>query len=510
MIKLRIYPVRDAKGAYVGNVLEWLDVGEAQINAGTLDSLRQNQILVEYDMEGRVAKGNTRFCRSFGFSEDEAVGKRFADLFEEPAHAKAIWDEVRSGGFRTEKTRRRNKNGDYVCIESSISLVKDNTGKPYRIIEIGADVTEIEAAAMEARRRREEMEQSQKHVVAELRRGLAALSHGDLSVTLDQRFASEYEELRSDFNATVTTLMTTLQQLMDVARNIRNGTVEISQAADDLSRRTENQAATLEETAAALEEMTESVRSAAEGASKADTIVKDARENAIASGNVVLEAVDAMNQIESSSKQISQIIGVIDDIAFQTNLLALNAGVEAARAGDAGRGFAVVASEVRALAQRSSDAAKEIKTLISQSSQHVETGVTLVGDAGGALQQIVENVSNISSLVSEIATSSREQSTGLGEINTGVNHLDQVTQQNAAMVEESTAASHSMKQEAENLASLIAVFNLGDGHHQVVAPKKADPKPPVKAAAKPAASSDWGTRKAVGSDVAPQTDWIEF
>src|SRR5690606_18841880 len=242
---------------------------------------------------------------------------------------------------------------------------------------------------------------------------------------------------------------------------IRSGSGEISQAADDLSRRTEQQAASLEETAAALDQITATVNRTAAGARQASDTVQAAKGDAETSGNVVRDAVSAMGAIEKSAQEITQIIGVIDEIAFQTNLLALNAGVEAARAGDAGRGFAVVASEVRALAQRSAEAAKEIKVLISASTSQVNSGVSLVGQTGEALQRIVSRVAEIDGLVSEIAASAQEQATGLQQVNTAVNQMDQVTQQNAAMVEQSTAASHSLAQEAEALAGSVARFQIG-------------------------------------------------
>ncbi|MDE1906832.1 MAG: methyl-accepting chemotaxis protein, partial [Rhodospirillales bacterium] len=242
----------------------------------------------------------------------------------------------------------------------------------------------------------------------------------------------------------------------------RSGTGEIAAAADDLSRRTEQQAASLEETAAALDEITATVRRTAEGASHAHEVVTSAQTDAERSGVVVRDAVAAMSGIETSSQQISNIIGVIDEIAFQTNLLALNAGVEAARAGDAGRGFAVVASEVRALAQRSADAAKEIKSLISASTRQVISGVDLVGQTGTALARIVSQIGEISGVVRQIAASAQEQATGLHEVNAAVNQMDQVTQQNAAMVEQSTAACHSLAQETEKLATLTARFQIGE------------------------------------------------
>jgi methyl-accepting chemotaxis protein len=290
---------------------------------------------------------------------------------------------------------------------------------------------------------------------------LRHLAEGDLTARIGEAFPGEYEKLRTDFNEAMGKLQEAMKTIVVNSGGIRTGAGEISQASDDLSRRTEQQAASLEETAAALDEITATVRKTAEGSKQANSVVATTRSDAEASGQVVQETVAAMAEIEKSSKQISQIIGVIDEIAFQTNLLALNAGVEAARAGEAGRGFAVVASEVRALAQRSSEAAKEIKGLISASSQHVETGVELVGEAGKALQGIVVKVNEISGLVSEIAASAQEQATALAEVNTAINQMDQVTQQNAAMVEQSTAASHSLTQEAEELMGLIARFQTG-------------------------------------------------
>jgi methyl-accepting chemotaxis protein len=279
--------------------------------------------------------------------------------------------------------------------------------------------------------------------------------------------------------------MTTLQETMKtVAGNtatIRSGAGEISSASDDLSRRTEQQAASLEETAAALDEITATVRKTAEGSKHANTVVSSAKLDAEHSGEVVKKAVIAMSGIEQSSREIGQIIGVIDEIAFQTNLLALNAGVEAARAGDAGRGFAVVASEVRALAQRSATAAKEIKTLISTSGQQVKAGVDLVGETGKALGRIVAQVGEINGIVAEIAASAQEQATALVEVNSAVNQMDQVTQQNAAMVEEATAASQSLSQETDELARLIGKFQVGDAAKLAAARKPARSQAPVRA-----------------------------
>jgi methyl-accepting chemotaxis protein len=323
-----------------------------------------------------------------------------------------------------------------------------------------------ERAASEAMRTGTEAErlaraQEQAKVVSAIGGGLTQLAAGNLTYRLAESFPRDYEALRADFNVALDTLQATMRSVVGSAESIRSGTGEISQAADDLSRRTEQQAASLEETAAALDEITATVRKTAEGANHARDVVTTAKADAERSGEVVNGAVQAMAEIDKSSRQISSIIGVIDEIAFQTNLLALNAGVEAARAGEAGKGFAVVASEVRALAQRSADAAKEIKTLIQASSTQVGSGVDLVGQAGQALERIVAQISDLNAVVVEIAASAKEQATGLAEVNTAVNQMDQVTQQNAAMVEQSTAASRALAQEAAELGQLIGRFQVG-------------------------------------------------
>jgi methyl-accepting chemotaxis protein len=350
-------------------------------------------------------------------------------------------------------------------------------------------LTDAERARNEAARAREA--ENQAIVVQSIAQGLSRLSEGDLTYRLDQAFAAEYEQLRADFNAAMDQLQETMRIVAGNARGIRSGTNEISQAADNLSRRTEQQAASLEETAAALDEITATVRKTSDGAIHARGVVATATKGAEHSGVVVRDAVAAMGQIEKSAGQISQIIGVIDEIAFQTNLLALNAGVEAARAGEAGKGFAVVASEVRALAQRSAEAAKEIKTLISASTSQVASGVELVGETGKALDRIVAQVAEINAIVAEIAASAAEQSTGLAEVNTAVNQMDQMTQQNAAMVEQSTAASHALAQEADALATLIGRFEVGSDTGMVApAARKSQTAAPAKTgAAKPARRS---------------------
>jgi methyl-accepting chemotaxis protein len=300
----------------------------------------------------------------------------------------------------------------------------------------------------------------QMRAMGEIGRALESLANGDLTVQV-RDIGSEYEKLRSDFNRAVGALHEVIDAIAHTSHVVNDSASDISQATGNLSRRTEQQAAALEETAAALDEITATVRTASERANEARQMVTETKDSAGRSGEIVRNAVSAMGRIEDSSKKIGQIIGVIDEIAFQTNLLALNAGVEAARAGEAGRGFAVVAQEVRELAQRSSNAAKEIKTLINSSAEEVGGGVALVRSTGDALNEIMSLVNRVDGHVNTIATSAREQATALHEINSSVNHMDQMTQQNAAMVEETTAASQTLAEESHQLRSLLSRFQLG-------------------------------------------------
>ena len=299
----------------------------------------------------------------------------------------------------------------------------------------------------------------QARAIGELGWALEALAAGNLSVSLGD-IGADYAKMRRDFNAAVEALHNAIAAISETGHVVRDSASDISGATGNLAKRTEQQAAALEETAAALDEITATVGTAAERAREARVMVAETKASAGRSGEIVRSAVDAMGRIEASSSRISQIIGVIDEIAFQTNLLALNAGVEAARAGEAGRGFAVVAQEVRELAQRSANAAKEIKTLISTSVHEVETGVALVRSTGDALVEIAVLVEKVNAHVETIATTAHEQSGGLREINASVNHMDQMTQQNAAMVEETTAASQTLAEQSHHLQHLLSTFRL--------------------------------------------------
>ena len=366
--------------------------------------------------------------------------------------------------------------------------------------EIAKDIDRVSARVIDALEEQNALREESEQVIERLRSGLQRLSNGDLSDRIGEKFNSDYDALRVNYNETVDKLNELMSDVVQAGARIQQQSAEIQAASDDLSSRTESQAATLEETAAALEQMTASVNSSAHNAQQVQDVVNTARKEVERSGEVVEGAIAAMNEIEQSSHQISQIIGVIDDIAFQTNLLALNAGVEAARAGEVGRGFAVVASEVRALAQRSSEAANEIKTLISASTAHVEDGVRKVDGAGQALTGVVSQVGTIAELVSGISSESGEQAQGLNEINSGVSQLDQVTQQNASMVVQAGSAIRAMNAETVGLNRLVRQFVLRGGGNAVeaaAAETRADPvpaqppRPVAEAEVEPLADAAW-------------------
>jgi methyl-accepting chemotaxis protein len=414
----------------------------------------------------KAAQAGTMFSILFGLISAGAalvlalwIGSR---KIAAPLIATSKTMEVLAGGSVEVDVKGADRKDEVGAMARSVQVFKDNA-VALRTAEAAQARANSEAEA--ERRRNQEMAeaaaQEQAKVMEIIADGLNRLADGDLTYRLDQDIPASYKRLQDDFNGAVTQLEETMRTIVHAASSIGAGSDEIASASDDLSRRTEQQAASLEETAAALDEITATVRRSSSGAQEAAKVVGSTRGDAERSSVVVRNAVDAMNEIEKSSQEISQIIGVIDEIAFQTNLLALNAGVEAARAGEAGRGFAVVAQEVRALAQRSADAAKEIKTLISTSSQQVNQGVSMVGQTGEALQAIVSKVGEIDALVGEIAASGQEQATGLNQVNAAVNQMDQTVQQNAAMVEQSTAAAHSLKGEAGNLLKMIGRFRVG-------------------------------------------------
>jgi methyl-accepting chemotaxis protein len=440
-------PVIDSKGKVLKVVKLAIDITATKLrNAefeSKLNAISLTQAVIEFAPTGEVITANENFLSLLGYRLDEIKGQHHR-MFVDPNYARSteyesFWRKLNGGEFIADGFKRIGKGGKEVFIQASYNPIFDLNGKVAKVVKFATDITDL----------------------VELGAALKRMAASDLEQPIQKTFAAALEKSRQDFNAAQETLRSTMLQITESVNLVSSGGQEIATASDDLSRRTEQQAASLEETAAALDEVTSTVKKTTDGARQARTVVSEARVDAEKSGEIVRRAVEAMGRIEKSSAEISQIIGVIDEIAFQTNLLALNAGVEAARAGDAGRGFAVVASEVRALAQRSAEAAKEIKGLITTSNIEVGNGVKLVAQTGESLARIVGKVSEINSVVADIAAGAEEQSTALQEVNTAVNQMDQATQQNAAMAEQATAAARSMMQETEKLSEMVGQFRVG-------------------------------------------------
>ena len=416
--------------------------------ASQIEAISKSQACIEFELDGTIITANDLFLDAVGYKLAEIVGRHHsifmeADAARTPEYS-SFWEGFASGKHHFGEFERVRKDGTSVWLQAVYRPILDSAGNPSRVLKSATDIT------------------PRKQAVDALRNALRHLSEGDLGYEITSALAPEFDELRKDYNAARENLSTTLMQVSKTAEQLRSGTEDISTASDSLNDRTITQASTLAEAAAALEELTASVTSASGAAAKAHEAVGQTRQKAQSGGATMQEAVAAMDEISGSSGKIRKITDVIEEISFQTNLLALNAGVEAARAGEAGRGFAVVASEVRALAVRSSEAATEISDLIEASTNQVSKGVELVGRTGEALSQIQDLVATSEELVENIANSASEQSSVVNEVNTSVAELDGVTQRNAAMFEETNAATKLLVDEIESLLNAVSVFSLSE------------------------------------------------
>ena len=415
-------------------------------NSGKLEALSRAQAVIEFTPTGEIITANENFLKTLGYSLEEIVGKHHS-MFCQPDYAhsqgyKDFWRRLGEGEFASNQFTRIAKNGSLVYIQASYNPIIDDNGQVFKVVKFATDVTD------------------RTRVVKELGEGLARLSECNIRQTIDEPFIPEFEPLRRDFNASIGAFQAALVNVLQQTNSLNQNSGQMHEAADQLSMRTKEQAASLEQTSAALELVTATVKSSTANTEDTRKLVKNALQSASTSSSVVQETITAMQRIESASSEINQIISVIDEIAFQTNLLALNAGVEAARAGEAGKGFAVVAQEVRELAQRSAKAAKEIKGLIENSGREVNEGVRLVDATGVALHEIEQFVAAIDKNMQSLATAATEQSVGLSEINNAVSQIDRMTQQNAAMVEQTTQISGALADGAAQLADLVAHFKL--------------------------------------------------
>ena len=553
VFELNVTATMDNTGQYVGNALEWSDVTEVRKKEqdvarlqSAVDGAQANLMICDTDlvityanpsvvsmMSGRATELRKVFP---GFDANNLVGQCIDQFHRNPAHQRQLLGDASNLPVKAEMTiaglefqvnataivdHQGNMMGNMVEW-GDITEQKDAERQIQSLIDKAVDGqldTRIDSSTYSGFMKGlgegiNELMDAVVEPMQEAQRVVKALSTGDLTESMDGEYSGEFAELRDAINETSKVLSEMVDQIMDSSETILTSSDEISRGNADLSQRTEEQASSLEETASSMEEMTSTVKQNADNAREANQLAAAARDQAEKGGEVVQKAVNAMGEINTSSKKIADIIGVIDEIAFQTNLLALNAAVEAARAGEQGKGFAVVAAEVRNLAQRSAGAAKEIKGLINDSVERVDEGSKLVDESGKTLEEIVNGVKKVSDIIAEIAAAAQEQSAGIEEVNKAITQMDEMTQQNAALVEEATAASESMNEEAKEMNDLMDFFDLGEEEPEPVkvVPKRKRRKSRSVEEEAPAASSKPAkrTKRRPAPVVDDDDEWDEF
>jgi len=448
-------PIADANGKNFKVVKFATDItDQKERNAefeGQLAAISKSMAVIEFSLDGRILKANENFLNTMGYLSTELLGQHHGMFVEagyrQSAEYKTFWEKLGRGQYDAGQYLRIGKGGKNVWIQASYNPIMDSKGKPFKVVKFATDITEQKNAAA-----------TTQLVVEDVMRVVSAMASGDLTEKISRNYEGAFAQLKNNVNGTCKKLIEIIGGIGESTSLILSAANEIASGNADLSQRTEEQASSLEETASSMEEMTSTVKQSSESAAQASNLAADVQQRARTGGEVVGRAIQAMDDINRSSKRVADIIGVIDEIAFQTNLLALNAAVEAARAGDQGRGFAVVAGEVRNLAQRSAGAAKEIKELIRDSVNKIADGTQLVNQSGKTLKELVDAIENVNSMMREISTASREQTVGIEQVNSAVAQMDEMTQQNAALVEEASAASEAMAEQSQKLQQMVEFF----------------------------------------------------
>ncbi|NVK55989.1 MAG: PAS domain-containing protein [Alteromonadaceae bacterium] len=459
--------------------------------SGQIKAINNSQAVIEFEPNGKILSANDNFLNAMGYSMRDIEGKHHSMFVDAEYRAsneyRDFWESLANGKFQSGEFKRIGNGGKEIWIQATYSPIVDDNGDVFRVVKYATDIT------------------SRKLAINDICDIMLSLSKGNLTSKLDREYEGEFILLAESVNDFVTNLASIITEIRAGSENINNASSEIARGNSDLSTRTEQQASSLEETASSMEEITSTVQLNADNAKQANGLASDASKVAIDGGKLIEQVVGTMAEINDSAKKIEDIIGVIDGIAFQTNILALNAAVEAARAGEQGRGFAVVASEVRTLAQRSANAAKDIKGLISDSVNKVESGNQLVTKSGDTMQEIVTAIQRVNDIMSEIASASAEQASGIDEVNKAISQMDEMTQQNAALVEEAAAAAESMSSQASQLISRVNFFELGIEHDSVSS------QPAIQTKAKAPAASVPPRSKQISPDKPDDDDeWESF